>query len=525
MSTTRRGGGVRRRCECRGADGKRRGAACPKLSSRSHGSHEIHQELPPDANGKRRRFRRTGYPTVKEAQADLDRIRSIIDLAGDDEDDQRRVGDYLAAIAADRTPLPTVGEVERKLGVGVVLDGRMTVGQWLDTWLARKKTRKTTTNGYASHIRVHLKPRIGHLRLDRLNAEHLADMFDAILDDAQTVAAENQARREQAARSKWTKPGRPPAHERARLELERAKLAAMPPYRKVTGPASLHAIRRTLNAALRRAVKQQLITYNAAESVELAARRRSKGMLWTEERIARWRETGEKPGLVMVWTPEQLGAFLDHAEGHRLYAAYHLTALHGLRRAECCGQEWEHFSPQRRRIRVVREIVVDGYTMLQTDPKTEGSAAEIQLDTGTVDVLQAHRARQLAERDAWNARAAEQRAAGEDVADWVDTGNMFTAEDGRWLHPDVLSREFDRLVAEAGLPPINLRDLRHVAAALVKAGGGDIHDAKVKLRHDTIALTSDTYMELFQEYEEDLAERSAAAVPRARKASGQGAEV
>jgi hypothetical protein len=52
---------------------------------------------------------------------------------------------------------------------------------------------------------------------------------------------------------------------------------------------------------------------------------------------------------------------------------------------------------------------------------------------------------------------------------------------------------------------------------LVKAGGGDIHDAKAKLRHANIALTSNTYMSLFEEYEVGLAERSAAAVPRATK--------
>lgn len=51
----------------------------------------------------------------------------------------------------------------------------------------------------------------------------------------------------------------------------------------------------------------------------------------------------------------------------------------------------------------------------------------------------------------------------------------------------------------------------------MKAGGGDIHDAKVKLRHGTIQLTSDTYMELFEEYEDELTEKAAATVPRARR--------
>jgi integrase len=100
-----------------------------------------------------------------------------------------------------------------------------------------------------------------------------------------------------------------------------------------------------------------------------------------------------------------------------------------------------------------------------------------------------------------------------------DTGKVFVQEDGTWLHPDSVSDAFQEIRKAAGLPPINLRDLRHGAAALVKAGGGDLHDAKVKLRHSTIVLTSDTYMELFEEYEEELTERAAAAVPRARKAA------
>ncbi|WP_197085410.1 hypothetical protein, partial [Saccharothrix sp. ST-888] len=56
------------------------------------------------------------------------------------------------------------------------LTSRLTVGEWLDMWLASKKTRKTTTNGYESHVRVHLKPRIGHIRPSRLNVGHLAEL-------------------------------------------------------------------------------------------------------------------------------------------------------------------------------------------------------------------------------------------------------------------------------------------------------------------------------------------------------------
>ncbi|MGR3870943.1 site-specific integrase [Streptomyces graminifolii] len=516
MPSARRAGGITKRCECRGADGKLLGKKCPQLSKKSHGTLALRQELPPDSDGKRRTFRRTGYGSTKDASADLSRLQAILDLPGDDADEQRRVGDFLADIASRRAQLPDVAVVSRKLGVGIALDGKTTVGDWLDQVMAAKKTRTTTNHGYNSHIRVHLKPAIGHLRLDRLSVGHLQDMFNAIDDRNDVIAAENSARHEQVARCKRGKPGAPKAAERAQLAAERAKLAEMPPFRRITGPATKQAIRRTLRMALNRAIAEQLITFNAAAHVELAAAARPKGLLWTEERVARWRKTGQKPGPVMVWTPTQLGAFLDQAEGHRLYAGYHLTAYHGLRRGESVGQEWADFSPDRREIRVATEIVVDVWTPIETAPKTDGSVGIVKVDAGTVAVLRKHRELQRAERDAWNAQAAERRAAGEDARDWIDTGKILTAEDGSWLHPDVLSREFVRLYEAADLPPINLRDLRHGAAALVKAAGGDLHDAKVKLRHSTITLTSDTYMELFQEYEDELTEKAAAVVPRAR---------
>ncbi|MGW5126716.1 site-specific integrase [Streptomyces sp. NPDC004069] len=517
MPVSRRAGGISKRCECRGPDGKRLGVKCPDLAKRSHGSARVIQELPEAEDGTRRRFQRTGYAKVSDAQKDLDRIRAILDLAGDDDDDLRRVGDLLADIQKARVAIPDPTEVSRKLGVGIPLDGKTLVGDWLDKVMADKKTRATTNHGYESHIRVHLKPAIGHLRLDRLGVDHVEDMFNAIDDRNDVIRAENQARHEQVARCKRGKPGAPKAAERARLAAERARLAEMPPFRRITGPATKQAIRRTLRMALNKAIAKRLITFNAAAYVELEAAARPKGLLWTAERVARWKETGVKPGPVMVWAPAQLGQFLDDAEADRLYAFFHLIAHHGLRRGEGVGQGWADFSPERKEIRVSAEIVVDGWTPIETAPKTDGSVGIVKLDAGTVAVLLAHRERQRAERDAWNARAAAEREQGKDTPDWADTGKMFVQEDGSWLHPDTVSKTFRRIADAAGLPPINLRDLRHGAAALVKAGGGDLHDAKVKLRHSTITLTSDTYMELFEEYEDELTERAAAAVPRARR--------
>ncbi|MET9876539.1 tyrosine-type recombinase/integrase [Actinacidiphila glaucinigra] len=504
-------GSTYRRCYCRDGDGRQLGKACPKLSSRKHGTWALRQELPPREDGTRRSFSRAGYDTAKDAQADLDKVRALLDVpAGDDADGQVRVGDLLEAVSKDKNaPLPDLAETRRRLASGHSLTATLTVGDLLDEWLdvKRRSRRRTTLNGYESHVRVHLRPLLGDKRLERLAVRHVQAAFDAIDEQNETIAAENQVRREQEERCRWGKGGRPPAAARAKLAEERAKLAEMPPYRKTTGPASKQAIRRTLRTALNFAIGREYTTFNAAKFVELETAKRPKGLLWTAERVERWQATGERPSSVMVWTPAQLGAFLDAAEGDRLYAFFHLIAHHGLRRGEGVGQDWEHISLEQLTLTVAKSITVDGWTPYEDAPKTEESAGTIRIDRGTAEVLRAHRARQLAERD-------ELLQAGLPV---YDTGKVFTQPDGSWLHPETVSETFRRIVREAGLPPINLRDLRHGAAALIKAAGGDLADAKEKLRHSTITLTVDTYMAIFEEATEELTERAAAVVPRARK--------
>jgi len=49
--------------------------------------------------------------------------------------------------------------------------------------------------------------------------------------------------------------------------------------------------------------------------------------------------SGERPP-VAVWTARHTAQFLDSIRWHRLYAAYHLIALRGLRRGEAAGLRW-----------------------------------------------------------------------------------------------------------------------------------------------------------------------------------------
>lgn len=66
---------------------------------------------------------------------------------------------------------------------------------------------------------------------------------------------------------------------RARRKAVKAAIDAMPPFRRITGPATRLHVKATLRAALNDAIGQQIIAFNPAAHVEApyASRTRSCG--------------------------------------------------------------------------------------------------------------------------------------------------------------------------------------------------------------------------------------------------------
>jgi integrase len=93
-----------------------------------------------------------------------------------------------------------VRAIEAKRDAGVVdAAGRApTVGEWLDHWLdniAARKVRARTLESYRSTVRLHLRPGIGHHRLDRLQPEHLERLYGALSDKGLSSASILRAHR------------------------------------------------------------------------------------------------------------------------------------------------------------------------------------------------------------------------------------------------------------------------------------------------------------------------------------------
>ncbi len=71
-------------------------------------------------------------------------------------------------------------ELHRDAGTVTTAGRSATVSQWLDHWLdtiAARKVRPLTLQGYRSKIRTRIAPNIGHHRLDKLQPEHVEQLY------------------------------------------------------------------------------------------------------------------------------------------------------------------------------------------------------------------------------------------------------------------------------------------------------------------------------------------------------------
>ncbi len=179
------------------------------------------------------------------------------------------------------------------------------------------------------------------------------------------------------------------------------------------------------------------------------------------------------------WTPAQLRSFLDLVAGHRLEAAWHLSAMTGMRRGEVLGLRWADVDFDAARIHVRQALVSVAYELVVSTPKNH-RARVIDLDPGTVDQLRDHRTRQLGDQAEWG-------------SDYEDNDLVFCKENGEPLHPQTYTQAFERLVTKTDLPKIRLHDLRHTHATIALRAGVPPKVISERLGHESPAFTLKQY--------------------------------
>ncbi len=137
------------------------------------------------------------------------------------------------------------------------------------------------------------------------------------------------------------------------LDAMYSALLAKAPGRRTPSIATVRRVHATLRTALNSAVRRRLLPYSPASQVEL------------EAEPVRERE---------VWTPAELDVFLTGVAQDRLGAAYHLLAMTGMRRGECCGLRWSDVDLDGGTLTIRQQLTQSGQAREFAEPKTKRGA-------------------------------------------------------------------------------------------------------------------------------------------------------
>ena len=248
---------------------------------------------------------------------------------------------------------------------------------------------------------------------------------------------------------------------------------------------------RVLHVALKRARALRLIPTNPTEDV---SRPRA-------ERL----EIG-------ALEPAESTALLAAARSTRMFPLIFLALGTGMRRGEILGLRWSDVDMDRCTLTVAQSLEQTKAGLRFKTPKTKRSRRTIALSPSLVEEMQAHRARQAAERLALGM--------GRDPGALV-----FARIDGDPMQPDSVTKMFARIVARAKIKPISFHGLRHTHATDLLRAGVHPKIASERLGHASIAITMDTYSHAIPGLQEDAAQRIDAALRSALSGAQGGKRV
>ena len=219
---------------------------------------------------------------------------------------------------------------------GVYIDAKKTsVSDYLDKWIANIKgsVSSTTYERYKQLCEKHLKPTIGNIALNKLQAIRISELY--------SDAMESGCIDGNGGLSKQT---------------------------------VLH-MHRVLKRALSQAVKWGLLSRNPCDAVDNIPKPNKK------ERL--------------TFTTEETLSLLEQLEGNRLQLPVLLAVTTGMRRGEILGLRWKDIDLDKKRL-YIRQIVIETrqYGLEVKQPKTDSSSRTIALPQITIDAIKKYRVEQ-----------------------------------------------------------------------------------------------------------------------------------
>lgn len=239
------------------------------------------------------------------------------------------------------------------------------------------------------------------------------------------------------------------------------------------GPRRIVFIHAVLSAALKHAVIQKALLHNPCEYITLPKRKKHKPHVLTSDEAQR---------LIVA------------ARGRRLWFLLLVALTTGARLGELCALHWEDFDLSAMRIHIHRNCArVKGIGLIEKQPKSESGSRKVILAQAVVDGIEEQRAYIANLRVRAGTR-------------WRDLDLVFPNRYGSYLDPVYTVKEFQRLLADAGIDKRVPHDLRHSAATLLFAAGVNPKVVQEALGHSNISVTLGLYGDVTPDMQQGVAD-------------------
>lgn len=179
-------------------------------------------------------------------------------------------------------------------------------------------------------------------------------------------------------------------------------------------------------------------------------------------------------------TSDEANTMLQAFKGHELRELVYVTLYYGLRRSEVLGLRWSAVDFEKETLTINNTVVKNLSVEYKNSTKTEKSNYTFHLLADVKDLLS-----ELKEQHIKNRKLCG--------TDYIESDYIFTWQDGKLYRPDYITRVFQRVLKNHGLPKMRFHDLRHSTASILYEKGWSLKDIQEWMRHANIDITANIY--------------------------------
>lgn len=213
-----------------------------------------------------------------------------------------------------------------------------------------------------------------------------------------------------------------------------------------------------IHKALKRAVEDELISYNPASAVDLPKIKGFEGSFYEEDEIKVLKE-------IVKDSPIEVPVML--------------TVFYGFRRSEVLGLRWQSIDFAKSEIHVEHTLIdVKGKAVPTDNTKSRESNRIMPMNEEIKKYLKEVRKKQLENKMFYGNT-------------YVDSGYICTYDNGEYMKPNYLSHTFKQLLEDNAdkIKKVRFHDLRHSSATMLLSLGFSLEDIKAWLGHSDISTT------------------------------------